>query len=134
MRILTTLLIMTLILLTNCSETNTTNPVDSYKYWAGTNPPEDLKVLKGKFWQSAHWTKEYILFLKIKPTRKWWEEFINQNQLKESYAEWIRPSDTPDWFKIDGDFEMYKPNDNFNDSRYFKNKVTGECYIYEIQL
>ena len=133
MRILTTFL-LTLILLTSCSETNTADPIDSFKYWARTNPPDDLKVIEGKYWQSGHWTREYILFLKINPTDKWWNEFINQNQLQADNTKWIRPSDSPDWFEITDDMEIFGHGDNFNDSRYFRNKRTGECYIYEIQL
>ncbi len=133
MRILATFL-LTSILLTSCSETNTTDPIDSFKYWAGTNPPDDLKVIKGKYWQSGHWTREYILFLKIKPTDKRWDEFIKQNQLQADNTKWIRPSDSPDWFEITDEMEIFCRGNNFNDSKYFRNTKTGECYIYEIQL
>lgn len=133
MRLLTTIILFSL-LLTSCSETRTDDPIDSYKYWAGTEPTGDVKVLNGQYWQSAHWTKEYILYLQIKPTDKWWDEFVKQNQLKVDNEDWVKSSDSPEWFQLTDNVEIYKPADDFNDSRYFRDKVTGECYIYEIQL
>jgi hypothetical protein len=133
MRLLTTTILIS-ILLTSCSEIRTDDPTDSYKYWTGTKPTEDLKVLNGQYWQSGHWTREYILYLKIKPTDKWWIEFVKQNQLQIDNKDWDRPSDSPDWFQLTDKIEVYKHADDFNDSRYFRDNLTGECYIYEIQL
>jgi hypothetical protein len=133
MRLLTTTILF-LLLLTSCSETRTEDPIDSYKYWAGTEPTDDVKVLNGQYWQSGHWTKEYILYLQIKPTDQWWDEFVKQNKLQTDNEDWIKSSDSPAWFQLTGNIEIYKHADDFNDSRYFRDKVTGECYIYEIQL
>ncbi|MCK5467975.1 MAG: hypothetical protein KAI99_05700 [Cyclobacteriaceae bacterium] len=133
MRIIT-FLILSSILLTSCSEIRTNDAIGSYKYWAGTNPAENIEVLKGVYWQSGHWTREYILYLKLKPTNNWWDKFVKQNQLKIANEDWIRHTDTPDWFKPTDKIEVYKHADDFNDSRYFMDKATGECYIYEIQL
>lgn len=122
------------ILLTSCSETRTDDPTESYRYWAGTKPTNDIEVLNGQYWQSAHWTREYILYLQIKTTDKWWDEFVKQNQLQIDDKDWTKPSDSPDWFQPTGNIEVYKHADHFNDSRYVRNTATGECYIYEIQL
>lgn len=132
--LLLTKIILISILLTSCSEIRTDEPTNSYKYWAGTNPTDEVKVLNGQYWQSGHWTREYILYLKIKPTERWWDEFVRQNQLQVDNETWIKPSDSPNWFQLTDKFEIYKPTGNFNNSRYFRNKVTGECYLYEIQL
>ena len=132
MRLTTTILI--LVLLTSCSEIRTDDPTDSYKYWARTNPTNDIKVLKGQYWQSGHWTKEYVLYLQIKPTKQWWEEFVKQNQLQIVNENWNKPSGSPDWFQLTDKIEVYKHADDFNDSRYFRDSLTGECFIYEIQL
>ena len=78
--------------------------------------------------------KGVVLYLKLKPTNNWWDKFVKQNQLQIDKGEWIRPSDSPDWFKLTHKVEVYKHADDFNDSRYFMDKVTGECHIYEIQL
>lgn len=121
-------------ILVSCSETRTNDPTDSYMYWAGTKPANDLKVLHGRYWQSGHWTKEYVLYLHLKPTDKWWDEFVKQNQLQKDNEDWTKPTDSPDWFQRKRDVEIYKPAGDFNDSRYFRDKANGECYIYEIQL
>lgn len=129
-----TTIILVLFFLTSCSEIRTDDPIDAYKYWAGANPTDDVKVLKGQYWQSGHWTKEYILYLQLKPTDKWWDEFVKQNQLQLDHEEWSKPSDSPDWFELPDNIEMYKSADDFNESRFFRDKATGECYFYEIQL
>lgn len=120
--------------MTSCSEIRTDNPTDSYEYWTGTKPTDDIKVLNGQYWQSGHWTREYILYLKIRPTDKWWNEFVKQNQLQIDNKDWSKSSDSPDWFQLTDKIEVYKHADDFNDSRYFRDSVTGECFIYEIQL
>ena len=133
MRILT-ITILTLSLLIGCSEIETTDPIESYKHWTGTVPADNLKVLEGKYWQSPHWSKEYILYLKIKPTDEWWREFANQNKLQSDNSDWIKPTNLPDWFILSDKMERYNAKDDFSDSRYFRDKQSGVCYIYEIQL
>jgi len=60
--------LLSFLILISCNDRKTFNAKDSYKFWAGTNPPTDLKLLKGQYWQSAHWSKEYILYLSFIPT------------------------------------------------------------------
>lgn len=116
-------------------EVNTTDPTDAYKYWAGTKPPDNLKVLNGQYWQSAHWTREYIMYLKLKPTIEWWDEFLKQNYISVDTDEWTKPSDAPTWFTLSDNSLRYRGGDDFDQgSRYFRDTLTGECYIYEIQL
>ena len=133
MRILITIILAS-ILFTSCSEKRTSDPTDSYKYWAGTNPTSDVEVLKGAYWQSGHWTREYILYLKIKPTNKWWDEFVKQNKLQIDNGDFVKYSDPPDWFEVNDKMKIYRRADDLTDSRYFIDNVTGECYIFEIQL
>lgn len=118
----------------SCSEIRTNDPIESYKYWASGVPMENIKLLEGQYWQSSHWTKEYELYLKFIPTTTWWTEFITQNHLVLTKEEWDEPSDLPDWFIVDENFEMYKPTNDFYNSRYFRDTKTGECYLYEIQF
>src|SRR5258706_1817331 len=84
-------------LLTSCMEVDTKDPKDSFKYWAGQRPPDNVQVINGQYWQSGHWTKEYILHLKLKPTEEWWNEYVKQNNLKRVRDNWTKPSDFPDW-------------------------------------
>src|SRR5689334_17069117 len=85
--------------LTGCREVNTTDPITAYQHWTGMQPPTDLKVLKAQYWQSPHWTKEYVLYLKMKPTIKWWNEYVNGNHLSVDSTIWLAPSDAPVWFQ-----------------------------------
>jgi len=129
------LLFLTTFLLTSCSEVKTTNPKETYKYWAGTNPPADFELLNGQYWRSVHWTLEYIMYLEFKPTEIWWSEFLKQNNIVEDKGKWTVPTDAPDWFKPSGNSIRYRIERDFDQgSRYFKDTFTGICYIYEIQL
>lgn len=116
-------------------ETKTSDAKETYKYWAGTNPPSDIELMKGQYWQSAHWTKEYIMYLKFKPTEEWWTEFLKQNYISPDKDNWTLPSDVPTWFKPTDNSIRYSGGDDFDQgSRYFRDTITGICYIYEIQL
>ena len=126
---------MTLVFLTGCSEIKTTDPDEVYKYWSGSTAQTDLQLLKGEYWQSAHWTKEYVVFLKLKPTEKWWAEFVDQNQLQIDNGDRVKPTDTPSWFNPTNKSVMYNSvDDSDQGSRYFKDPLTGVVHIYEIQL
>lgn len=131
----TATLILTSSLLVSCMEKKTTDANDAYKYWAGTNPPSDLQVINGQYWQSSHWTKEYILYLKFKPTDKWWNDFIKENHLPTDTNKWTKPDDAPNWFQPTDSCVKYGFDDEFDQgSRYFRDTTTGVSYIYEIQL
>ena len=132
------LLYLSIVLVTltfiSCSEIKTNDPKETYKYWAGLNAPNDLKVLNGQYWESAHWTKEYIMFMKIKPNTEWWNEFIKQNHLSQNNVRWTIPNDAPAWFNPTENTIQYRDNDIMNQSRYLCDTLTGICYFYEIQL
>ena len=119
----------------SCTEVKTSDPNAAYKYWSGLNPPNELNVIKGQYWQSAHWSKEYITYLKLRPTENWWKELVLQNQLKPDFGGWIKPSDTPNWFEPSENSIRYSSKNDFDQgSRYFIDTLTGDCYIYEIRL
>jgi len=127
--------LLTTFLLTSCTEIKTDNPKEIFKYWMGTNPPANFELLNGQYWRSAHWTLEYIMYLKFKPTETWWNEFLKQNNLVEEKGNWTIPTDAPSWFKPSDNFIRYRAEGDFDqDSQYFKDTTTGICYIYEIQL
>ena len=127
--------LLTIFLFTSCSEINTTNPEETFKYWAGTNPPADFEFFNGQYWQSSHWTKEYIMYLKFKPTEIWWNDFLKQNNIVEDKDNWTVPTDAPSWFKPSDNSIRYRIKGNFDQgSQYFYDTLTGICYFYEIQL
>ena len=92
------MLLLTFVALTGCFEKNTKNPIEAYKYWAGEEPPKDIQVLNGQYWESAHWTKEYTIYLELQATPYWFTQLIEQNNLKPDTIYHI-PNDAPRWFK-----------------------------------
>ena len=121
-------------LMTSCSK-NTNDPNETFKYWSGFVAPKNIKLLKGQYWQSSHFSKEYIMYLKFKPTNKFWNEYIEINGMSEEKNEWTIPADAPQWFTPSENSKRYYRNEEFDQgSRYFYDTKTNICYIYEIQL
>lgn len=128
-------LLLTIFTFTSCTEIKTSNAIDTYKYWAGTKPPADLELLNGQYWQSSHWTMEFILYLRFKSTKKWWNEFKKQNSISLDNGNWTVPDDAPTWFKSSNNFVRYRNDGDFDQgSRFFYDSLSGLCYIYVIQL
>jgi hypothetical protein len=106
----------------------------SYKYWAGEDPPADLKTIHGQYKQSLHFTLEYWLYLEIKPTRRWRDEMIHQNNFIADTAGWSPSSDVLTWFKPARHCKKRKAADKFQDSCMLQDSLTGHCYIYISQF
>ena len=128
------LLLFTTILLASCAEVKTTNPSVVYNYWTGVTPTKDVELINGEYWETAV-TQEHFLFLKMKPTKKWWDKFVKNNKLAKDDGQWTKPEEAPSWFEPSNDMEVYKRTEDFNEnSRFFRNPVTNECFIFESQL
>lgn len=131
----TVFLAILLLFIFGCTETKTTDVQKVYRYWLGSSAPADMELMDGYFWESAHWSKEYIFYLKFKPSDEWWDAFIKQNKLTLDKEEWILPSNAPDWFQPPQSSVKYWQEQPFDQgSRYFRDTLTGICYIYKIQL
>lgn len=128
------LFILLTLLLSGCSEIRTNNALESFTNWSGNTQPADLVLIEGEYWQSAHWTKEYIVYLKFKPTELWWDGFLKENSMAEDTTGWTKPNDAPGWFRPSESSVLYNRNGLDDGSLYLRDTVTGICYIYEIQL
>jgi hypothetical protein len=128
------LIASTFMVLSSCNEINTTNTEEAFENWLGVKSGAEVEVLQAKYWQSAHFTKEYIVFLKIKPSDEWWLQFVEQNGLMLDTSQWYVPSKKPDWFTPPNTSKVYGFGEEYNNSRYFQDSLSGVCYIYEIQL
>jgi hypothetical protein len=128
-----TILAFVFFLTTSCLSTKTNDSEKAYKYWAGTEHPKDMTLIEGEYYQSPHFTLEYEFFLKFKPTKKWWNEFIEYNNLEidSQDKKWSNEVKLPNWFKSNDKFIIYSKNDMLDSSRYLINLETGICYIYE---
>ena len=123
------------VVLTSCYEKRSDDALETFKFWAGTQPPPDIELIEGDYWESAHWTKEYKMYLKFKSTEVWWNEFLKQNYLPVDRDEWSKPPDAPTWFVPSDNSIRYSIKDDLDlGSRYFRDTITGISYIYEIQL
>ena len=123
-----------LLVLGACSERRSDDPIQSYRLWSGQAPAKDVNVVHGKYWQSAHWTKEYILYLELEVPPEWRNEFIRQNELVEADSQWASPADVPGWFDPPETFRVWKSSKLNRDSRVFEDSTTGHMFIYDIQL
>ena len=131
------------VILTSCMEINSENPKEIFELWTGNELPKEIKLVNGKYWQSAHWTKEYEVYAEIKSTETWWNDFKNNNELnnfksslnndieekffKNKNEEIIKQLN---WFKPEKNSEIYIKGS----SEYFCNPKTKILFIHEIQL
>lgn len=123
-------------ILTSCSEKVSTNPQKVYQLWSGHKATDEVKVINGKYWESAHWSREYILFLELEAEKEFWNDFEKENNLvidtiKNDYSisekpAWFAPSEQSIKYKIKGDFDQ--------GSRYYQDPINNKIFIYEIQL
>lgn len=137
MRLTFLLTFIILFFFTNCVEKNITNPNEAYMHWVNTDADSNIEVINGQYWQSAHWTYEYIIFLELKVDEGWWSEFSYKKDLIIDSEESCSSLDKnqPKWFNPTEYFLKYKPNSNFDQgSRYFYNPNNQTLFIYEIQL
>jgi len=104
----------------------------TFEYWAGSAPWEGIEVLNGQYWSSAHWSKEYILYMEVTVPVKMALDFIEDNQLETVEDEVKFPEDAPDWFQPLKTFKEYEAGSQ--GSKYFINTATGHLFIYEVQL
>ena len=119
----------------SCSEKNSENPEEVYYLWSGTKPTNEVKLINGKYWQSAHFSKEYKMYLELSATNNWTSEFIKQNNLKLLTSTTIDlPLDAPIWFKVKSGCKVFVPSGFSHGSLYFLDNKTRHLLIYEIQL
>lgn len=105
---------------------------ETFEYWAGAAPWEGIEVLNGQYWSSAHWSKEYILYMEVTVPVKMALDFIEDNHLKTVNDEVKFPKEAPNWFHPSSAFKEYKAGSQ--GSKYFINTETGHLFIYEVQL
>ncbi|WP_310558674.1 hypothetical protein [Flavobacterium sp.] len=119
----------------SCSEKNSENPEEVFFLWSGTKPTNEVKLINGKYWQSAHFSNEYKMYLELNATNNWTSEFIKQNNLKLLTSTSLDiPNDAPAWFKVKSGFKIFVPSEFSRGSLYFVDEKTGNMLIYEIQL
>lgn len=125
------LMILTSFSLISCLSSSSNNPEKVYKYWLKEEPPKELKLINGQYYQSPHFTLEYEVFLEMNVTKKWWDGFIRTNHLKIDSVSDDFMTELPKWFKVNSKFTKFSKNDKFDRSAYYINFSNGKCFIYE---
>lgn len=133
--------IVFLITLTSC-EVETYDAKKAYNHWENGNIGEDVEVINGQFWKSAHWTYEYVVFLELKPSKEWKEKFFKNYNTKENLLgkynsennnhltkgpNWF---ENPDWFSPNSKFDVYSGYGG----NYYWNEKENILLFYEMQL
>jgi hypothetical protein len=144
MRYLIYVLSITLILMTGCDEIKTSDPEEVYSHWTDGGSRDGIELLEGEYWQSGHWTKEYVMYLKLRPTKDWWKSYKEINGFERQRIDRVSVGkaeifkiDDPDWIKKPVWFNPGKNSEvygQFGGSKYFWDSESETLFIYEIQL
>lgn len=121
---------------TGCTEKRTDDPIKAFLYWSGEPPTKEIKLLHGKYWQSANFSKEYEMWLEFEAPSTWIHAYIQQNKLiKCADCDSVRlPAESPTWFNPGKKCEqLLRAEDNFG-SMYFYDTSKSKMFIYETQL
>ena len=102
--------------------------LETYRYWAGKDPADDMKVLNGEYWSSAHWSKEYTLYLELRFPRA--KDFIMGRNFTRA-EQWSALQDAPEWFDPSENYELWIGSLG---SRYYLHPTKGHLYIFERQF
>ena len=137
MKLKFSIILILLITFSSCIEKNTSDPQEAYSYWMKSAKDSKIEVINGKYWESSHFSHEYIIYLELKVNAEWWDKFSKENELViDTYQnETLYNNDFPKWFKPNQEFVKYTLNANSDQgSMYFYNEKTHSVFIYEIQL
>lgn len=105
------------------------------------NTPADVSVVHSYYWESDHFTYEYIYFFEVKASQEWQNVFLKERELEPvapsnawSFRQSYSYDSTPAWFAPDPveNYDVWdKPN--YHGSIWI-NKTNGHIYFYGAQL
>ncbi len=102
--------------------------LETYRYWAGQDPDDDMAVINGEYWSSAHWSKEYTLYLELRFPRA--KDFIMGRNFKR-VEPWHALQDAPEWFDPSAKYELWEGQLG---SHYYLHTTKGHLYVFERQF
>ena len=101
--------------------------------------PKDLSMVHSYYWESNHFTHEYIYFFEVKASNQWVDEFLKKRKVVQVSPEKARRfeilyDETPDWF-VPGSVGNYNVWDRpgYYGSIWI-NKTNGHLYFYGVQV
>ena len=101
--------------------------------------PTEITVIHSKYWQSNHWTDEYVYYFEIKATPEWRDEFLKERnahpvdaEKARSYRDQNRIKLTPDWFAPDpvSDYEVWDERPGYFGTIWI-NKSNGNIHFWD---
>ncbi len=103
-------------------------------------PPAEVTVIHSKYWNSAHFTEEYIYFFEVRATPEWRDAFLRRREVEpvppsEVWSFHPPPTElTPDWFAPDPvtDYDVWD-HAGYHGS-VFINKTNGHIHFYGVKL
>lgn len=105
------------------------------------DPPADVSIVHSYYWESDHFTHEYIYFFEVKASQEWQDVFLKEQKVEPvaptnawSFRHSHNYDDTPEWFAPDP-VENY---DVWDKPKYhgsiWINKTNGHIHFYGVQL
>jgi len=79
----------------------------------GERVPKGVEVVHSRYWNSDHFTHEYVYFMEITATDEWWENYKRTNSLMQFTlpsmpgGTWEGNSQFPNWF-APGSNDLYE--------------------------
>jgi hypothetical protein len=125
-------LVCLVMLFNSCIEKNTTDPIKAFTYWM-PKVPEGVKVINGTYWESPHWTKEYILYLEMQASEKWLKQFHIDDRLTQDESIFSVPEDAPTWFRPPANYKDWRSGVQ-GPFEFFEDRKTGHLFVFAMQL
>lgn len=110
------------------------SPHTCFNRWAGYDAPADIKVLHGRYWESAHWTREYIVHLDMEWPKEYVANYISDNHLTPIDSMPPLGADTPEWFAPSPSMRSWSTGAGGNFTVFLEDTLTRRVLLFERQL
>lgn len=114
-----------------------TNPSTCWEKAFYSEVPENVEIVNAEYWNSAHWTHEYIYYFKIKFNEELLEHFTQY--LISDFHEKYKPKiyhDAPKWFPKPTmeEYEIWVSSKKSSEFALFHDKDKQYIFIKDSQL
>lgn len=109
--------------------------------------PDDVKVIHSYYWETGHWSAEYVFYFHIGANDDFKDKLIedldlalldeegskleNKNYIGET-PEWFVPNDLSSYdIYIDNDYDSSRLDYNVDSFRLYVDKESGDLFLYD---
>lgn len=97
------------VVLSSCWATKTDDADKAFSYWARQSPDhKKVTPIRGQYWQSPHFTLEYVAYLQLVIEPEWKKELLELNEMYTDSTKFYRTENTPVWFLPPDSSILYK--------------------------